>query len=128
MLRSLLVPLDGSPFGEYALPIAASLARRTDATLHLAHVHHVAAPDSPAGLAVFDVADLHQRQDEQAYLADVTRRVVGKGALRVETTLLKGEVVASLKEIHWPNAPWGRPWNLPGSSTPRSHWSGSTSP
>ena len=33
MYRSLLVPLDGSDFGEHALPLALSLARRLGATL-----------------------------------------------------------------------------------------------
>src|SRR5689334_13590803 len=38
MFRSILVPLDGTKFGEHALPLAAELARRCDATLHLAQV------------------------------------------------------------------------------------------
>lgn len=38
MFRSILVPLDGSPFGEEALPTAEALARRSAARLHLAHV------------------------------------------------------------------------------------------
>src|SRR5262245_54825569 len=38
MVRSLLVPLDGSPFGEHALPYALHIARRTGATLHLLNV------------------------------------------------------------------------------------------
>ena len=33
MYRSLLVPLDGSAFGEHALPLALDIARRADATL-----------------------------------------------------------------------------------------------
>jgi nucleotide-binding universal stress UspA family protein len=39
MYRSILVPLDGSAFGEHALPFALSLARRAGAQLHLAHIH-----------------------------------------------------------------------------------------
>lgn len=38
MVRSILVPLDGSPLSECALPHAESLARRAGATLHLVHV------------------------------------------------------------------------------------------
>jgi nucleotide-binding universal stress UspA family protein len=34
-----MVPLDGSAFGEYALPLALSIARRTGATVQLVHVH-----------------------------------------------------------------------------------------
>jgi nucleotide-binding universal stress UspA family protein len=98
MLRSILVPLDGSTFGEHALPIAASLARRAGATLHLAHVHHAAAA-TPAGIAPLDASDLHSRQDEQAYLADAARRVADKAPLDVKTALLAGGVVASLKDF-----------------------------
>ena len=39
MFQSLLVPLDGSALGEHALPWAVSIARRTNATLRLCHVH-----------------------------------------------------------------------------------------
>lgn len=38
MYRSIMVPLDGSPCGEQALPIAVALARRSAARLHLVHV------------------------------------------------------------------------------------------
>jgi nucleotide-binding universal stress UspA family protein len=46
MLRSLLVPLDGSKFSEAGLPLAARLARAAGAELHLAHVHVTPSPDS----------------------------------------------------------------------------------
>src|SRR5579883_646234 len=36
--RSLLVPLDGSAFSEHSLPLAMSVARRTNAAIHLLHV------------------------------------------------------------------------------------------
>lgn len=39
MYARILVPLDGSDFGDSALPLAASLARRSEATLELVHVH-----------------------------------------------------------------------------------------
>ena len=38
MYRSIMVPLDGSPFSEQALPVAIALARRSAARLHLVHV------------------------------------------------------------------------------------------
>jgi nucleotide-binding universal stress UspA family protein len=40
MYRSILVPLDGTRFGSYAIPWAARVAEATGATLHLVHVHH----------------------------------------------------------------------------------------
>jgi nucleotide-binding universal stress UspA family protein len=56
MYRSILVPIDGSPLSEYALPIASDIARRSGATLHLVHVHmHVTpAPIYVEGLPVID--------------------------------------------------------------------------
>jgi nucleotide-binding universal stress UspA family protein len=97
MIRSLFVPLDGSSFGEHALPLAASLARAANATLHLVHVHQVVPPATVAGVAVMDALDLHLRQDEQAYLTDVLRRVSEKGPLQVKSALIEGEVAAALE-------------------------------
>ena len=39
MFKSILVPLDGSPFSEHALPLASEIARRAGANLRLVHVH-----------------------------------------------------------------------------------------
>jgi nucleotide-binding universal stress UspA family protein len=38
MYRALMVPLDGSSLGEYALPFALGIARRVGAALDLVHV------------------------------------------------------------------------------------------
>src|SRR6516162_9744475 len=38
MYRTLLVPLDGSPFAEHALPVALAIARRSGAAIHLVNV------------------------------------------------------------------------------------------
>jgi nucleotide-binding universal stress UspA family protein len=56
MFRAILVPLDGSPMAEQALPLAARLARATDSALHLLHVHVDASPNPIAveGLPVID--------------------------------------------------------------------------
>jgi nucleotide-binding universal stress UspA family protein len=98
MVRSILVPLDGSTFGEHALPLAASLARRAGATLHLVHVHQIVPPETIAGIAVMDAIDVHTRQDEQAYLADVARRVGEAGPVSIKTALMDGAVAHALCE------------------------------
>jgi nucleotide-binding universal stress UspA family protein len=98
MLRSILVPVDGSSFGEHAVPTAASLARKADATLHLVHVHQAVPPAYVAGVAIMDTLELHRRQDEQAYLSDLARRVTEAGPLAVETALLEGDVVTALRD------------------------------
>jgi nucleotide-binding universal stress UspA family protein len=98
MIRSILVPLDGSDFAEHALPIAASLARQAGAVVHLAHAHAAAMVDFSMGIAIPPVSDLQERQDEQAYLADVARRLTEKAPLTVKSVLLDGDVVEALKE------------------------------
>src|SRR5438309_2112101 len=97
MIQSILVPLDGSMFGEHALPLAAALARRADAVLHLVHVHQAIPPTTIAGVAIMDTLDLHLRQDEQAYLADVVRRLTDVGPIRITSELLEGEVELAIR-------------------------------
>ncbi|MFO0841447.1 MAG: universal stress protein [Gemmataceae bacterium] len=97
MIRSILVPLDGSTFAEHALPLAASLARRAGAELHLAHVHQAGQAAALEGVRLLDAVDLHLRQDEQAYLADASRRLTDKHPVRVKTALLDGDAVPALK-------------------------------
>jgi len=99
MIRSILVPLDGSTFGEHALPMAASLARRAGAILQLVHVHQIVPPTTLAGVAVMDSLDQHVRQEELAYLADVARRISERGAIRVETALIEGDVAHALHDF-----------------------------
>jgi nucleotide-binding universal stress UspA family protein len=98
MLRSILVPVDGSSFGEHALPMAVSLARKAGAVLHLVHVHQAVPPAYVAGVAIMDSLELHRRQDEQAYLSDLKRRVTEGRAVAVESALLEGEVATALQE------------------------------
>ncbi|MFM7150531.1 MAG: universal stress protein, partial [Gemmataceae bacterium] len=97
MMRSILVPLDGSIFGEHAVPLAAGIARKANAMLHLVHVHQVVPPATIAGVAVMDAIDSHMRQDEEAYLADVLRRLEEGPPVKVKTALLDGEVSESLR-------------------------------
>lgn len=59
MYSTIVVPLDGSSFGECALPAAVALARRSDAALALLHVREPAAPVSGAPA-------LDSRFDEEA--------------------------------------------------------------
>lgn len=84
MYRNLLVPLDGSPFSEYALAFASSIAQRSGAALHLAHVHALNDPIYIEGMPVID-ADLHTlgRDHERAYLAHVRDRLLPTANLSI---------------------------------------------
>jgi nucleotide-binding universal stress UspA family protein len=77
MYRHLLVPLDGSPFGEHALSFAWSIAQQSGAALHLVHVHAINDPICVEGMPVIDV-DWHTlgREHERAYLAHVRDRLL----------------------------------------------------
>lgn len=78
MVHRLLVPLDGTPFAEGALPYAEALARRTGAVVHLVRgslVRH--APLEQTGEAQI-VAD------ERAYLVKVVERL---GAQRIAASV-----------------------------------------
>jgi nucleotide-binding universal stress UspA family protein len=93
--RSILVPLDGSQFGEYALPHASSLARRAGAGLTLARVRVPPSHLSSADIHLPVPPDEEQRETEQAraYLSDVANRVrAAFPAVEVTTTLLDGGV------------------------------------
>jgi nucleotide-binding universal stress UspA family protein len=94
--RNILVPLDGSPFAEHALPLARSIARRCGANLHLAHV---IAPITEAYVeGMFFAGELIEdvRQRQREYLADVVKRL-GMTEM-VSSTVLEGEVASTLSD------------------------------
>ncbi|HMP17468.1 MAG TPA: universal stress protein, partial [Gemmatales bacterium] len=100
-LRKILVPLDGSPFCEHALPHAASIARRTGARLILAHVQPPATTfisiDSQSALTPYEESDVEQSM--KAYLdktAAALRPITG-GA--VSTAYRTGHIVDTLCEL-----------------------------
>jgi nucleotide-binding universal stress UspA family protein len=78
-LGPIVVALDGSDLAEQAVPVAAALACRTGAELHLVHVH-VPLPRDPIhveGLPVIDEQMRSRRRDhEQAYLDGARARLV----------------------------------------------------
>lgn len=103
MLRSILVPLDGTPFSERSLPLAAEVARASKAALHLARVHVPHEPDGLLSNTSFqwegvDLSeyDRNDRRREEEYLYDVEARV-GTNGLEVDSALLEeGDVSEQL--------------------------------
>lgn len=93
MLRTLLVPLDGSPLAEHVLPTAAALARQSGATLDIVRVHRP--------LAVGDLADLERwersaRRDEREYLQLTADAVTRSFGVRATTALLDEPVATAI--------------------------------
>ncbi|MBM3996696.1 MAG: universal stress protein, partial [Planctomycetes bacterium] len=75
MIRSVLVPLDGLAFGEHALPLAMSMARRLHASLNFIHVHSLL-DATYAELQVFDnTLDQELRNKERDYLRAVQKKL-----------------------------------------------------
>jgi len=102
MYRHILVPLDGSTFGEHALPLALNLARKSGATLHLTHVllplSAVYADAPPFVNSAVEGRLLQQQKDGQlAYLEATARRLTAAGAPKVESSLREGDVVEAIR-------------------------------
>jgi len=98
MYRSLLVPLDGSPFGEQALPLACAIARQGGAVLHLAHAHVVTVALSFDAIPFFDEAlDAEDRAREQAYLNTMAQHLRAGADLCVRTALLDESIADALQ-------------------------------
>jgi nucleotide-binding universal stress UspA family protein len=99
MIRSILVPLDGSPFGEQALPLALEIARRAQAAVQLIHVHQpVASPWSGSEWAADLNLESEVRQQEQDYLRETATRLGREFAVPVTSALLEGPVVEVIHE------------------------------
>jgi nucleotide-binding universal stress UspA family protein len=101
MFHTVVVPLDGSAFGEFALPLAMSIARRAGATLRLVRVAptlgdvYFWAP-LPGSAIEAELRD-HIRTDAMNYLESVGKRLADAGAGTVSCAVLEGEVVDSIQ-------------------------------
>jgi nucleotide-binding universal stress UspA family protein len=86
MYRTLLVPLDGSPFSERALPVAVSVAQAAKARIVLVHViPGAASPDGQVGEGERQAID-----EARGYLTDVSGRLTQQG-IQTETAAPRGE-------------------------------------
>lgn len=96
MFSTIVVPLDGSEFGERALPVAVALARRSDAVLELVHVREPAVPTSGAPVPDprFDDEVEQLVRSRVASLADALARDSG---LQVSPVFLNGDVAPAVQ-------------------------------
>jgi nucleotide-binding universal stress UspA family protein len=98
MYHKLLVPLDGSAFGEQALPFALSLARREGIGLDLAYVHVPLASvfaDTRTGMETPSDRSLLQR--DRDYLAGVVKRLTETAPGAVTSSVLEGPVAEAIE-------------------------------
>ena len=98
MLKRIVVPLDGSPFAEQALPLAVDLAERQSADLELVNVFEVYPPYMVQGAPPFDGAlDAELRRNRQSYLDRVAARLRKSASVSIECQTLDGlDVVSTL--------------------------------
>lgn len=96
MYSTIVVPLDGSPFGERALPVAVALARRTDAVLDLVHVREpeVRASGAPTPDTRFDDEAEERVRVRVSSLADMLTR---DASLAARAVFLYGEIAAAVQ-------------------------------
>ncbi|MCI0459981.1 MAG: universal stress protein [Gemmataceae bacterium] len=98
MYRSILVPLDGSTFGEHALPLALGLARRSGASLRLLHVYApLAAVYAEGAVAIDPSLERDLKQQQVHYLHDVVRRIGEVSSVPVHPEVLEGQVVTTIR-------------------------------
>jgi len=90
MMQKILVPLDGSAFGERALPLASVIARRAGCAMSLVHVR-LPVPFAPEGVEARSFEGTSER-----YLAGVEERLAGNATFDFSTELLHGRVEEAL--------------------------------
>jgi nucleotide-binding universal stress UspA family protein len=97
MFRSLLVPLDGSPFAEHALPLALSIARRAEAELQLVSVHSTPEADYPMHHFLHEESWVTEWKTRHGvYLDNIAQRLRAAGAKAVTPLVLQGDVAGSI--------------------------------
>jgi nucleotide-binding universal stress UspA family protein len=102
MYKTILLPLDGSPFSARAIPVAASLAKRTGATLHVVSVLDPSAyvPFVPGEVLVpvMDTDALEARRQADTESLQQVASELGAQGIHATGTLLEGTVVESIGE------------------------------
>lgn len=104
MLRTILVPLDGSALAERALPIAADIARRSGGAVHLVRAHiPIAVVGATAEGAIFSqdmlAADEALRLRAKEYLDATATRVAAEWGLRVSADTEDGSPAGLITDI-----------------------------
>ena len=98
MIRTIVIPLDGSPLGEQALEPAVRIAGRLHAGLELVSVYEPQLPAAPVPNApqMERRLDAELRASLREYLEAIARAEQAAGAVRVNTAVLQGDVVDAL--------------------------------
>jgi nucleotide-binding universal stress UspA family protein len=97
--RSILVPLDGSPLAEQALPLAAELARHKGARLRLVLVHEPPpAPRDALAANLFVAIERVNQRGERGYLRSMQKKLRDEGIRLSAAITLTGHPGPALAE------------------------------
>lgn len=98
MYRCILVPVDGTAFGEQAIPHAVAIARRSGAVLHLVHVHLPPIVPTGAETAALPPVWIEASWEEKShYLDRLAADLSATAGIRIETKVLEGAVAGALE-------------------------------
>jgi nucleotide-binding universal stress UspA family protein len=92
MYRSILVPLDGSPLAERALPVAAGLAESSGAVLHIVVVHKWLSSWTPTDPFTMDLDALEARArgEKVGYAEGIAAALIRSRQIRARPVVLDG--------------------------------------
>ena len=95
----IIVPLDGSRFGEHALPYALSIAKKAGVPIHLVHVHETPVPVYSTELAIMEgPLDPAMRARMEGYLGKLAQELRSLTTVPVKVTLHEATAVDFLVE------------------------------
>lgn len=93
----IIVPLDGSRFGEHAVPYALCIAKKLGVPIHLVHVHVTPMPVYSTELAVLEgPLDSAMRARKEEYLGKLAADLRARTTTPVTTALMEGGAIESL--------------------------------
>ena len=95
MYRTIIVPLDGSPFAERAIATAVAIAQHSRAELALVRVHEAYVYETTD----YSRVDDHSRRDQEEYLARIAERVESMHGIQPRRALLDGVVALAISEF-----------------------------
>ena len=100
MYRLVLVPLDGSPFAEQAIPWAQSIAQRTGAMIQLVHVHRPMEDEYPEHHFLSeDTLATEFKTRQRDYLDRLTIRLRAAGAHLGDPLILEGDIARAIHQF-----------------------------
>jgi nucleotide-binding universal stress UspA family protein len=92
MYRSIVVPLDGSPLAERALPVAAGLAESSGALLHIVVVHKWLSSWTPTNPFTMDLdaIEARAREEKVLYAQGIAEALMRSRQIRTRPVVLDG--------------------------------------